>query len=83
MVATSAFGSRIEHPPKGDPAADPGSRPVQTAEDIKKLKIPNPEKDGLMPRVLEFLDYIRRNSFLPVGITDCQRPKVLWPRPTS
>jgi hypothetical protein len=73
-VAASAFGSRIEYPPKGDPAADPRSRPVQTAEDIKKLEIPNPEKDGLMPKVLEFLDYMRRNSFLPVGITDFQGP---------
>ena len=73
-VAASAFGSPIEYPPKGDPVVDPRFRSVQTAEDIKKLKIPNPENSGLMPKVLAFLDYMRRNSFLPVGITDLQGP---------
>ena len=73
-VMASAFGCRIEYPPKGDPVVDPRTRAVQTAEDIKKLEIPNPEKDGLMPKVLEYLNYMKRNSFLPVGLTDFQGP---------
>jgi uroporphyrinogen-III decarboxylase len=73
-VMPSAFGCRIEYPPKGDPIIDPRSRPVQTANDIKKLEIPNPEKDGLMPKILAYLAYMRHNSFLPVGITDFQGP---------
>ena len=54
-VVASAFGSQIEFPPKQDPAVNPRYYPVQTPEDIRKLPIPDPESDGLMPKVLEFL----------------------------
>ena len=74
FVAASAFGSQIEFLPKQDPVLNPRYYPVETVQDIRKLEIPNPEKDGLMPRVLKFLDYMRGNSFLPVGITDFQGP---------
>lgn len=73
-VVSSAFGCQIQYPPKGDPVIDPRSRFVHTADDIKKLKIPNPAKDGLMPKVLEYMAYMKQNSFLPVGITDLQGP---------
>ena len=74
IVAASAFGCDIKYLPKQDPAADPRFYPVQTPEDIKKLQVPDPEKDGLMPKVLDYLKYMRQNSFLPVGITDFQGP---------
>ena len=74
IVAASAFGCEIGWIPKQDPAADPRYFPVKTVEDIKNLQIPDPEKAGLMPRVLEFLHYMQANSFLPVGITDFQGP---------
>lgn len=74
IVTASAFGCQIEYPPKMDPAANPRFYPVQKPDDIKKLRVPDPEKDGLMPRVLEFLEYMKQNSFLPVGITDFQGP---------
>jgi hypothetical protein len=74
IVAASAFGCHIDFPYKQDPAVNPRFYPVQTPDDIKNLCIPDPEKDGLMPRVLEFLSYMKRNSFLPVGITDFQGP---------
>ncbi len=74
IVAASAFGCKIEFPYKQDPAANPRFYPVQTADDIKQLQIPDPEKDGLMPKVLDFLRYMKQNSFLPVGITDFQGP---------
>jgi Uroporphyrinogen decarboxylase (URO-D) len=73
-VIASAFGCQIEFPPKQDPAVNPRHYPVQTAGDVRKLRIPNPETDGLMPKVLEFLCYMKQNSFLPVGITDFQGP---------
>jgi uroporphyrinogen-III decarboxylase len=38
------------------------------------MELPDPEKDGLMPQVLEFLAYMKQNSVLPVGITDFQGP---------
>lgn len=73
-VTASAFGCRIDFPPKQDPAVNPRYYPVRTPEDIRKLPLPNPEKDGLMPKVLEFLGYMKQKSFLPVGITDFQGP---------
>lgn len=74
VVAASALGCKIDFRPKQDPAADPRFYPIQKPEDVKKLEIPVPEKDGLMPRVLEFIRYMKANSFLPVGITDFQGP---------
>lgn len=74
VVAASALGCQIEFYPKQDPAANPRYYPVQTPEDVRKLQLPDPEKDGLMPRVLEFIRYMKANSFLPVGITDFQGP---------
>lgn len=74
VVTASAFGCKIEYPHKQDPAANPRYYPIQKPEDIKKLQIPDPEKDGLMPTVLEFIKYMKANSFLPVGITDFQGP---------
>ena len=74
IVAASAFGCKIEFPYKQDPAANPRFYPVQTPEDVKRLEIPDPEKDGLMPTVLDFLRYMKQHSFLPVGITDFQGP---------
>jgi uroporphyrinogen-III decarboxylase len=74
IVAASAFGCKIEFPYKQDPAANPRYYPVQTPEDVKRLEIPDPEKDGLMPKALDFLRYMKQNSILPVGITDFQGP---------
>lgn len=74
VVLASAFGSRVEFPPKQDPAINPRYYPVKTVEDVKRLRIPDPEQDGLMPVVLKFLRHMRRSGTLPVGITDCQGP---------
>lgn len=74
VVVASAFGCQIEFPPKQDPAVNPRHYPVQSVEDVKRLQLPNPEKDGLMPNVLDFLRHMKQNSFLPVGITDFQGP---------
>ena len=74
VVAASAFGCEIGWNAKQDPATNPRYYPVKTPEDIKNLEIPDPEKAGIMPRVLDFLRYMKANSFLPVGITDFQGP---------
>jgi hypothetical protein len=73
-VTASALGCQVDFPPKLDPAVNPRHYPVQGPEDVRALQIPDPEKDGLMPRALQFLRYMRANSFLPVGITDFQGP---------
>lgn len=74
VVAASALGCQIEFPYKMDPAANPRYYPVQTVEDVHRLEIPDPEKAGLMPDVLKYLQYMKTHSFLPVGITDFQGP---------
>lgn len=74
VVTASAFGCKVEFKPKLDPAANPRYYPIQRPEDIKSLAIPDPEKDGLMPKVLKYIKYMKANSFLPVGITDFQGP---------
>lgn len=74
VVAASAFGCKIQYMHKQDPAANPRYYPLQKPEDVKSLAIPDPEKDGLMPKVLEYIQYMKANSFLPVGITDFQGP---------
>ena len=74
VVGASALGCKIEFVPRQDPAADPTYYPVQTPDDVYRLKVADPEKDGLMPTVLSFLRYMREHSVLPVGITDFQGP---------
>jgi uroporphyrinogen-III decarboxylase len=73
-VTASALGCQVDFPPKMDPAVNPRHYPVQGTADVKRLQIPDFEKDGLMPRVLQFLRYMRASGFLPVGITDFQGP---------
>ena len=74
IVVASAFGCQIEFYPKLDPAANPRWYPVKDRADVRRLELPDPERDGLMPRVLQFQRYMRDSSFLPVGITDFQGP---------
>jgi len=73
-VIASAFGCKIKDATGfGD---DPGviSTCISSVKDIAKLKIPDACKDGLMPKVLKFMDYARENSDLPVGLTDMNSP---------
>ena len=53
-VTASALGCQVDFPPKQDPAVNPRHYPVRSPEDVKRLQIADPEKDGLMPRVLSF-----------------------------
>lgn len=73
-VLASAFGCKIKSATgMGD---DPGviSTCINTPSDFTKLKLPNPEIDGYMPKVLEFMDFALENSDLPVGLTDMNSP---------
>jgi hypothetical protein len=71
-VLASGFGINIVKNYKADPAVD--LSPVKKPEEIKKLKLPDPQRDGLMPQVLRTLRYFKENCDLPVGVTDCQGP---------
>jgi hypothetical protein len=73
-VLASAFGCQI------DIASGPGNDPavvgpsITSLEGARRLRKPDPERDGWMPRVLKTIDYARANSDLPIGLTDMQGP---------
>ena len=73
-VLASGFGARIRVP--DDPADDPAvAEPcIKSPADVVHLKLPDPNKDGWMPRVLDTIDYVVANGDFPVGLTDMQGP---------
>jgi len=71
-VVPSALGCQIAFQEKMDPTVK--SKVISEPKDIKKLEMPDPYKDGLMPEVLGCIDYMRSHSDLPVSFTDCQGP---------
>jgi hypothetical protein len=71
-VLASAFGVTTHFAPGRDPSA--GSPTITTPADIAKMRIPDPECDGLMPRVLEAAAYMRDHGAYPVTLTDSQSP---------
>jgi len=71
-VLASGFGTQIIFNYKSDPAVDISN--IQTIEEVKKLEPPNPETDGIMPKVINAIKYYKENSDLVIGVTDCQGP---------
>lgn len=71
-VVPSALGCRVIFHEYGDPSVE--GAVLNKPEDIKKLSIPDPYKDGLMPRVLKTIDYMRAHSDLSISFTDPQGP---------
>jgi len=71
-VLASGFGVTVKFQDRMDPAVD--LPPVTDVAQLKDLRPPDPEKDGLMPRVLNTIRAMRRQTDLPVGVTDCQGP---------
>lgn len=71
-ILASGFGCRTQFAPGRDPSV--AAPCVETPADAAKLKIPDPERDGLMPRVLEWAAYMRAHGTYPVALTDMQSP---------
>lgn len=73
-VLASAFGCPIGL------AAGPGNDPAVTGPCVTspaqaaRLRLPDPHRDGWMPRVLDAIDYALSESDLPPGLTDMQGP---------
>ncbi len=71
-VVPSALGCSVLFQPKEEPAVE---GPILTdPAQVRRLVPPDPYRDGLMPRVLRCIDYMRANSDLPVSFTDNQGP---------
>jgi hypothetical protein len=71
-VLASGLGTEVGFNPKMDPAVMMST--MEDAQQINDLVMPNPYKDGLMPRVLKAIDYFKEHCDLPIGVTDCQGP---------
>lgn len=71
-VIPSTLGCNIVFQPGLDPAVE--GTVIKEPGDIRKLSLPDPYRDGLMPTVLKCIDYMRENTDLPVSFTDPQGP---------
>jgi hypothetical protein len=73
-VLASAYGARIAYPPDLDPTADPATYVITGPDDVRRLRLIDPEHDGLLPRVLAFESYMKSEGTLPVSIANSQGP---------
>ena len=73
-VLASGFGAKVKMP--DDPADDPAVLEplLGSPADVARLRLPDPTRDGWMPRVLAAIDYGVAQNDLPVGLTDMQGP---------
>ena len=73
-VLASGFGCEISIAP--GPGNDPAvAGPcVKSIADVARLRLPDAQRDGWMPRVLGAIDYAVACNDLPVGLTDMQGP---------
>jgi uroporphyrinogen-III decarboxylase len=71
-VIPSAIGCKVVFNKGQEPALK--GTVINEPKDIKKLSMPDPYKDGLMPKVLNCIDYMREKSKFPVSFTDPQGP---------
>ena len=71
-ILASAFGCPMHFAPGRDPSV--AAPCVRTLADAARLGLPDPQRDGLMPRVLEAAAYMRSHGSYPVALTDSQSP---------
>ena len=71
-VLASGFGVPVIFAERMDPAVDLPI--IERVEQLEELRRPDPERDGLLPRVLHTIRTMRATTDLPVGVTDCQGP---------
>jgi len=71
-VTASAFGVPIKFFTDRDPSTEFSI--INKPEDLDKLRVPDPEKDGLMPLVIKQIKYYMENSNIPINYTDNHGP---------
>ena len=71
-ILASAFGCTMHFAPGRDPSV--AAPCVESLADAARLRMPDPNRDGLMPRVLEAAAYMRAHGPYPVALTDSQSP---------
>lgn len=71
-ILASAFGCRMSFREMRDPSVEAPC--LESPEDVARMRMPDPSRDGLMPRVLETAAYMRGHGPYPVSLTDTQSP---------
>jgi hypothetical protein len=71
-ILASAFGCQIRFEQGRDPSV--AGPCIKIPADVARLRMPDPQRDGLMPRVLETAAYMRAHGPYPVSLTDSQSP---------
>ena len=71
-VVPSALGVEVIFPERTDPALR--GTAISTPEQVKQLRKPDPNRDGLMPAVLATIDLMKQETDLSVCVTDTQGP---------
>ena len=73
-VLATAFGCPgRESRGAGDEPSVYGSA-VGRVGDVARLRLPDPERDGWLPRVTRFMEYAARHGEMPVGLSDLNSP---------
>lgn len=71
-ILASAFGCKTNFYPGRDPSV--AGPCITSPAEAARLRLPDPQRDGLMPRVLETAAYLRAHGPYPVSLTDMQSP---------
>lgn len=71
-VVPSALGCKVKFHDYGDPSIE--GTVVHEPQEVYKLMKPDYQRDGLMPRVLETIRYMKEHTDLPISTTDPQGP---------
>lgn len=71
-VLASGFGVEVVFQEGMDPA--PNLPTLTDVAQLEKLAKPDFEKAGIMPMALNAIRYMKKQTRLPVGVTDCQGP---------
>ena len=71
-ILASAFGCEVSFTQGRDPSI---AGPIlHSSADAARLRLPDPQRDGLFPRVLETAAYMKAHGTYPVSLTDSQSP---------
>jgi hypothetical protein len=73
-VLASAFGATVVFPKRQGEDPSLSGPVIHSSAQIAKLKAPDPERSGIMPRVLETIQRALDAGSLPVGLTDMNSP---------
>lgn len=73
-VLATAFGCQGQESRGTGDEPSVGKPAVHDVQEVAKLRLPDPGRDGWMPRVVRFMEYAARHGEIPTGLTDLNSP---------